>query len=536
MPLHDRPHREMAEFISDLVTSNKLLLVPRDCWKTSLGSQAFPLWMVLRAHFLDGNPAYRCLIDSSTTRLSTYALAWIKSKVQHEDKFKETFGELYDRKGDRQDGFSLKFRVNAAVGVKEPNFVSSGVNAAKTGLHFELMVLDDLVTKENCRTVDQRTKVWDHYRMMQAILESGTGTSSTIVLVTGTRYHDDDIYGRIIKLDKQIVAEGKPPVYSALIRSAVTEDGYYFPGEACTPGCGFGCKDSHKEHDKPGNLNKETIDKKKITMGSLFWAQMMNDPNSEDAPFKAKQLRFKPIMDFPPQLSRIRLTIDPAVKAEEVSHGDFTCMVVAGWDRWHQPHVLDVSLRDNLTPGKFIEEMFHLASKWSVEHVLIEDDRSMTAMSILWKQEFQKRGYSFPVHLIPANKLQGKLTRWLDLQPYAERGGIVIAEEIPAAVKIEIMDQWSRAPFATHDDFMDAMSMQTLFLPVQFSEDSARSIVTAADLTNIHELATHPPPKSNSPFHGSMADRFPHLLAQQYAESNIDMDEDFSASLEAIGV
>lgn len=522
MPLHAKPHEEMAAFISDLVTSNKLMLVPRDCWKTSLGSMAFPLWMVLRAHFLDGNPGYRCLIDSSTTRLSSYVLGAIKAKVQHEDKFSNVFGELYDRKGDRQDGLSLKFRVNAAVGVKEPNFVPSGVNAAKTGLHFELMVLDDLVTKENCRTVEQRSKVWDHYRMMQAILESNADGKDTLVLVTGTRYHDDDVYGRIIKLDKQMVAEGQPPIYSTLIRSAVTaEDGYYFPGE---PG-------------KPGGLSKEVLDKKKLTMGSLFWAQMMNDPNSEDAPFKAKQLRFKSIMEFPPQLSRIRLTIDPAVKDEEVSHGDYSAFVVAGWDKWHSMYVLDASLKDNLTPGKFIEEMFTLATKWSVEQVIIEDDRSMAAMSILWKQEFQRRGHSFPIHLVPANKQQGKLNRWLDIQPYAERGGITISEMIPAAMKVEIADEWSRAPFATHDDFMDALAMQTMFLPVEFSEDSARSIMSAEELTNVHELALHSPRLSNSPFYGSLADRFPHLLEQQYAESdsNINLNEDFAASLEAIG-
>lgn len=520
MPLHEKPHREMAEFIADSLTSNKLLLVPRDCWKTSLGTMAYPLWMVLRAYFLNGNPAYRCLIDSSTTRLSGFALGSIKSKIQYQDSFKEIFGDLYDRKGDKQEGLSLKFRVKAAVGVKEPNFVPSGVNAAKTGLHFELMVLDDLVTKENVRTSDQRQKVWDHYRMMQAILESDADGKDTVVLVTGTRYHDDDMYGRIIKLDKQLVSEGQAPVYSQMIRAAVTESGgYFFPGEA----------------GKPGGLNKEVLDKKKITMGPLFWAQMMNDPNSEDAPFKADQLRFKPIMEFPPTLCRVRLTIDPAVKEDEVAHGDYSAFVVAGWDKWHTLWILDVSLKNTLPPGKFLDEMFHLASKWSVEQVLIEDDKSMLGMAVLWKQEFAKRGYSFPIKLIPANKQQGKLNRWLDLQPYAERGGIRIAEEIPAAMKVEIADQWCRAPFATHDDFMDALAMQTMFLPVEFHESSERAVFVDGPILDVHDRALHAPALSNSPFYGTLADRFPHLLAMQYEQDNMDVGEDFGSEMEAIG-
>ncbi len=518
MPLHEQPHREMAEFISDLVTSSKILLVPRDCWKTSIGSMAFPLWMTLRAFYLDGNPGYRCLIDSSTTRLSAFVLGAIKSKIQHEESFKEIFGTLYDRKGDRQEGLSLKFRVNAAVGVKEPNFVPSGVNAAKTGLHFELMVLDDLVTKENARTVEQRQKVWDHYRMMQAILESNADGKDTMVLVTGTRYHDDDIYGRLIKQDKELVAENQPPIYSKLIRAAVTEDGdYYFPGE---PG-------------KPGGLSKAVLDKKKLTMGPLFWAQMMNDPNSEEAPFKAEQLRFRSVVNFPRQLNRMRLTIDPAVKEEEVAHGDFTAMVVAGWDEWHQLWVVDALLDNKLTPGKFIDTMMHLASKWDVDQVLIEDDGSMQAMEILWRQKFERQGWAKPVIRVPANKQRGKLNRWLELQPYAERAGIRIAEEIPAATKVELMDQWSRAPFASYDDFMDALAMQTLYLPVTFHEGAAKEYYKFGEhVVDPVDLATNAPRTNNSPYYGTLADRFPHLRALKNDDSEYEPAEDLYAAME----
>lgn len=514
------------------------MLVPRDCWKTSIGSQAFPLWMVLRAYFLDGNPGYRCLIDSSTTRLSSFALGWIKSKIQYEESFKETFGELYQRQGDRQEGLSLKFRVNAAVGVKEPNFIPSGVNAAKTGLHFELMVMDDLVTKENSRTVEQRQKVWDHYRMMHAILESNGGGTDTMVLVTGTRYHDDDMYGRLIKQDKQLLAESQAPLYSMLIRAAVTGDGdYYFPGEKCTPNCGYGCKNSRGEHMKPGGLGKAALDQKKLTMGSLFWAQMMNDPNSEEAPFKPEQLRFKSLMEFPRELNRMRLTIDPAVKEEEVAHGDFTAMVVGGWDAWHQFWVVDVLLDNKLTPGKFIEAMMHMASRWKVDQILVEDDGSMQAMEILWRQKFEAQGWSKPVMRVPANKQRGKLNRWLELQPYAERGGIRIAEEIKATTKVEILDQWSRAPFASYDDFMDALAMQTLYLPVTFSEGSSKEYYKFGEGTvDPVDLAMHTPRMGNTPYYGTLAERFPHILALRgEAESDyIPPAEDLYSEMEKL--
>lgn len=521
MPLHEKPHREMCDFLEDTVTSSKMMLVPRDCWKTSIGSTAFPLWMVMRAYLLDGNPAYRCLIDSSTTRLSSFVVSAIRDQVQHNDKFIEVFGEQYDRRGDRQEGLKLKFRTGIASGVREPNFVPSGVNAAKTGLHFELMLMDDLVTKENARTADQRQKVYDHYRMMNAIQESDSGGNvDTMVVLIGTRYHDDDIYGRILKQDKQSVAEGQAPIFTTLIRAAVTDDGeYYFPGE---PG-------------KPGGLGQVALEKKKKVMGSLFWAQMMNDPNKEEAPFKAAQLRFKPIMEFPP-LSKIRLTIDPAVKEDDVSHGDYSAMVVAGWDKWNQMWIVDAIVDDKLMPGKFIECMLHLATKWNVEHILIEDDGSMQAMEILWRREFQERGYSFPITRVPANRQQGKLNRWLDIQPYAERGGIRIAEEIPAGMKVEIADQWSRAPFATHDDFMDALAMQTMYLPVSFKEETGREMVNTGDSpVDVATLAMNSPSRSHSPFYGTLAERFPFLRDRPEFYEDPEPFEDFAETLEAIG-
>jgi hypothetical protein len=100
MPVHDLPHEEMASFISDTTQKQKLMLVPRDCWKTSICSTAFPLWMVLRAWFIDQNPHYRCLIDSETTRLSKFILKAIGAYVKNGRNLIRHFGELYRKELD----------------------------------------------------------------------------------------------------------------------------------------------------------------------------------------------------------------------------------------------------------------------------------------------------------------------------------------------------------------------------------------------------------------------------------------------------
>lgn len=460
MPLAEKPHREIIEFLSEEYSANKLLLVPRGCWKTSIASIAYPLWMVLRANFIFGNPTYRIMIDSATVRLSKLVIQTVRNYVKNLPALESLFGALYDRRGDTMDGLSLAFRTNAATGIKEPNFLASGVGAEKTGLHFELIVMDDVVTKENIYTVNGREKVWDHYRMMQGIIESSKKDGQeTLLLLVGTRYHDDDLYGRILKEDRKAVEEGIQPLFSPMIRKAVdTETGelYY-----------------------PDKLDHAALEQKKRQMKSLFWAQYMNDPNQETAPFKGEWLRWKSWSEFP-KLDRVRLTVDPAFKEDEADHGDYCCLVVAGWDQWHQLWVLDVAMSDNMTPGAFIEEFSRMVIKWPVDAAIIESQHQ-EAMQILLQREMLKKGINVPILWEKVPRTHGKLTRWLELQPYAERGGIRIAKEIPGVIQIEIQDQWERAPVATHDDFMDALALQTIRLPVEIQEGLARQIVPAGE-------------------------------------------------------
>lgn len=463
LPLHEKPHREMVEFYSDPDSTNKMMLVPRECWKTTIGAVAYPLWRCLRAFFLEDNPAFRVIIDSATCELSETAVKSIADIAEFSPSFRSVFGDLYERenaKGRRVNGrkgktFSFAYRLEAAPLIREPNFTPSGLGAEKTGRHCEILIFDDLVTNRNYRTADQREKVWEHYRLMQAILTSDAEGRKTEQLVNGTRYHDADCYGRIIKRDEERIAEGDPPIFTKMIRASHHNGELFFPGE---PG-------------KPGGLSEELLKEKQASMMGLYWAQYENDPSKETAPFKIGWLHWKPKSQFP-ELYRVRLTIDPAIKDEQVSRGDYTCMGVGGWDRWHVPHLLDVLMRKDLTPGLFITEMLNMARRNAVESVLIEDDGSLTGMEILWRREMQRIGYHVPVKLMKMNPHQGKESRWVELQEYGERGGIVIAEEIPERVKVEIEDEWTRAPFSTNDDFMDMAYLQTQMLPLGFADIS----------------------------------------------------------------
>jgi hypothetical protein len=513
LKMEERPHREIIEYLEEDLQPNKMLLVPRDTGKTTLVSTAYPLWMVLRAYFQNNNPCYRVLVDSATVRNSKYVIKNIVSWVQNSEKFKEAFGNLYSKKGDTADGFSMSFRVNSATAIKEPNFVASGVGAEKTGLHFDLICMDDIVTKDNVRSVAQREKVWEHYRMMQAILESDASGQNTRQLVVGTVYSADDLYGRIILQDKERIAEGKPPTYAPMIRAAVSEDGelYY-----------------------PSKLTLEVLAHRRAVMGSaLFSAQYLLDPNRENAPLKTDQLKWHSIASFPADLRWIRLSADPAYKEEQRTHGDYAALVVAGWDRWNALWILDVVMRKDLTPEKFIEQVFFLAKKWQIESAIIEEAHQGT-MDIFFMREMQKRqtdreAKAFPVSWVKPSRIAGKETRWLAIQAYAERKAIKIADEIDSAIKVEIQDEWERAPFSRYDDFLDALQLQTLYLPINvMSVDDGMAPEGGRSVEEILEAGRT---GGTTPYFGTLADRFP-FLGKTHEEAPFGAEEPLGALMD----
>lgn len=512
MPLSEKPHQEMGEYISEELQMNKMMLVPRDCWKTSVASTAYPLWMVLRAWFLDKNAFYRCLLDAETRNLSQYVLTNIVSYVRYSESFKKIFGDLYVKGGDQRNALSLSFRVHAGGGIKEPNFLASGLKASKTGLHFELIVMDDLVTKENVTTLAQRERVWTHYRMMQGIIESSkTEGQQTQMIVTGTRYADDDLYGRILKQDKIAIANGVAPVFAPMIRGAIDDDGELF---------------------FPEKLPYDELARRKQIMGSLFFAQMMNDPNSEGAPFKPEQLRVKPRSEFP-DLRFIRLTIDPAIKQEQVAHGDYTCMIVGGWDRWNTPYMIDVVLRRDMTVGTFIDEVLRLALIWQVDQVIIEDNED-PALRVLLRRAQMEQGVAFPILFKKPSRTEGKMTRWRRIQPYAERGGVVIAEEIHPSTMVEIRDQWERAPFATYDDFMDALQLQVEHLPVDLRSADSRVVKEYDGERNVGDLADASSAIEREYGVPTLATLFPHIKALQLKPEAPDDEERKDSEMEQL--
>lgn len=160
-----------------------LVVMPRGTFKSSLGSVAWPIWLLIR------NPNLRILIDSELYTNSKNFLREIKGHLMRPD-FEELFGQFYNSGCWNEGEIIIKQRTEVR---KEASITCSGIGAQKTGQHYDVIIGDDLNSPKNSHTPENRQKVIDHYRMYTSLLEP----KGTIALI-GTRYAENDCIGFVL--------------------------------------------------------------------------------------------------------------------------------------------------------------------------------------------------------------------------------------------------------------------------------------------------------------------------------------------------
>lgn len=175
-------HKETISVLED-DSLRKLIVLPRGCFKSSIGSVAYPIQCLLK------NPNERILLDSELYSNSKNLLREIKHHLESE-RFVALFGEF---KTDPWNEGEITIKQRTKI-YKEASITASGIGAEKTGQHYTIILCDDLNSPSNSSTQEGRDKVIQHYRYLTSILEP-TGT----LVVIGTRYAELDIPGFVLR-------------------------------------------------------------------------------------------------------------------------------------------------------------------------------------------------------------------------------------------------------------------------------------------------------------------------------------------------
>ena len=362
------------------------------------------------------DPNLRVLVSSETFGQSKTFLTAIKDHIEKNEVFRAIFG---DQKGDdavwRQEEITITKRTKVA---REPSIGVSGVGQTRVGMHYDIIILDDIVSNNNINTPEQILKTINHYKLLLSILEPGG-----ILIIIGTRYSFADLYGHLI--------DNEPKNFDILIRGAYDKEGnLYFPSR----------------------LTKTYLDEQRKSQGNqVFSNQYLNNPIDQDsAIFKKQWIRY---FNKGPENLRRYLLIDPASTSGKTS--DFTGIVICGVDENNNIFV-EEAINNKSTIGEMIGLVFEKVLQYQIYKdgcVALETNANQTTYKYIFDEEMRKRGFFFPITELKPASGRSKMSRIKGLQPWFEGGKIYLKKE-----QQELIDQITMYPRTRHDDLVDSMS------------------------------------------------------------------------------
>ncbi len=182
----DNLHDDLASYL-EKSGKYKLILIPRGHLKSSLVTVAWVIQQLLR------NPDTRILIRNAVWDQSRRFLGQIQGYLE-DSKLPLIFGAFTSPKAIwTKEELEIRQRK---IKKASPSIMTAGIETSLTGLHFDIIVDDDLVNDKNTSTKEQIQKVIDVYNDSFNLLDRG-GTH----VVVGTRWNVRDLYGHILSTD-----------------------------------------------------------------------------------------------------------------------------------------------------------------------------------------------------------------------------------------------------------------------------------------------------------------------------------------------
>lgn len=194
-------HKELCDFLQHDKKKSKIILMPRHSIKSQIITVGHSLWKLVK------NPNLRILIYSDSQTKASGFLSGIKSHIEGKapnSKFREMYPkwETQPRGGDADNkGTYTDSRIVISARTyeqKDPTIDTGGIDTSKTGMHFDIIFFDDIVSDANTTTKVQMDKVHACYKKALSLLKPGGE-----VFIVGTRWHFGDAYGRIIDDNKE---------------------------------------------------------------------------------------------------------------------------------------------------------------------------------------------------------------------------------------------------------------------------------------------------------------------------------------------
>lgn len=421
-------HGGLCLFLSDNTSQFRLVLYPRDHFKTTLATISDTIRLTCR------NPELRVLIANETALNAERFLSAIEWQWENNRVLRTLFSSLVpDTRKVRWNKREMELRRQGSY--PEPTVDTIGAGGAVTSRHYNHIKLDDIISKEAADSSDVMRGMINWMDNIIALLVEPRFDRVDLI---GTRWAFFDIYSDFEKAHSLLI--------SKYIRGAIEKGQPIFP-ELMTLEI------------------LDAIREKNPYLYSCQYANNPRDPAIQDFNIKwVKRYHFSQRGDhlvikegeetlvIPIKSLDIVITIDPAIS--ERSSGDRTAIVVCGVDPDGRVFVLDV-VAERINPLQMFDHIFKLAEKWTPRVVGIEGVAYQKAIKYFLKDEMERRGKWLPIQELKVDTSRSKETRIRGLQPVVSTGRLFVRTSHQM-----LLDELDEFPLGEHDDIVDALAAQ----------------------------------------------------------------------------
>lgn len=418
-PKFGKMHEELLNFVENLHGSytSGLILVPRGHLKSTVVTVGHVIGLLTR------NPDLRILITNALSENSRGFLREIKTNFEKSERFRYLFGEYVspDRKWTE-----LQIEVAQRTKVlKEPSVQATSVDKSVVSQHYDVIIADDIVNRETISTRDQRNKSAMYVKDLFDLLEP-KGT----MIVIGTRWHFDDVYGRLIDRNDN----GDWRVFH---RTCWKDYRLKIP-------------------IFPEKFSAETLDKLRREKGSYeFSSQYLNTPvDDEMAEFRSEWITKFDYDELAQKPYDVYVSVDPALSQDNdrSDYSGFVVNAVTSSGRWH---ILE-AYRRRVNPTSLIDEMFSLKRRYGDTLKAMGVEKTAFLVGLKPTIEMREQSENVRLNIVEVSPARrNKEDRIRALIPLFERGDIHISYRSQ-----ELEDEIRTFPRSKTDDVLDALAYQ----------------------------------------------------------------------------
>lgn len=314
--------------------------------------------------------------------------------------------------------------VNWGIAGHRGGMISAGIGGSITGEGADCLIIDDPVkNRQEASSLTYRNMVWNEY---QSTLLTRLHAGGSVIIIL-TRWHEDDLAGRILK------------------NSSEEWDIVSLPAEAESENDLLGRRIGEPLWPENG-YDIEWLKAKKKEVGSQVWASLYQQrPSVEEGNlFQRNWWKFYTRI---PKLEQYGMSVDCTFKDTK----DTDYVVLQIWGRSGGDYFLLDQVRQQMGIIATMSAVRTLYAKWpQASTKLIEDKANGSAVIEMLRREIPG--------LIPINPEGGKIVRAQAVSPFAESGNIWLPDPTIAGFVHDFIEEATAFPNGLNDDQVDSMT------------------------------------------------------------------------------